>query len=95
MAWILIIGSIVALQYRPVPYQYFLIGILFLSLLILIDIFNIYFVQPKRMRIYLPLILFVFLFSLQLFFYEYLIQQNAAFIKKEFLGVADRFTVNW
>jgi hypothetical protein len=89
--WAILIGSYALTYSRPVSFMFFFIGLLLLAIVFLIDIFNVYWVQTKRMKTYLPFILLLLFFCAQVFLYEYIAHENSDFIREKVLSVAGRF----
>ncbi len=91
LAWSIIFGSWFASMQTAVPMQVFFVGLFLLLILMIIDIFNLYFIQSRRKKISFPFILTILFFAAQVFFVEYIrvefghtIREQAIFFARHF-----------
>jgi hypothetical protein len=81
-SWIIIIGSWIAQQYTAIPFTLFSAGIALLAILFLIDFSYVFLNQRKNLETTFPTMIILFLFAVQIVFYEYLINNNLTYIKE-------------
>jgi len=93
VAWIIIIGSWIAQQYTPIPFTLFSAGIALLAILFLIDYSYVFLSQRKSLETTFFTFIILFLFAIQIVFYEYLINNNITYIKETITFFKDHFNI--
>jgi hypothetical protein len=91
LAWGIIIGSWYASMHTALPVQVFFVGLFLLAILWIIDLFNLYFIQTRRIKIPLPFILMILFFAVQVFFFEFMATEFGHAVREQAIFFAKHF----